>query len=107
MTPLTEAQQAVAVAMTEKELLALVRDAARTFGYRMYHTLRSKGSEAGFPDLILLRDGVGWAIELKREGKEPTPAQHDWLYDFTAAGFRTAVWRPTDWLSGRILEELR
>ena len=106
MTPLTEAQAVLARAMTEKQLLAHVRAAAHTFGYRTYHTLRSTGSEPGFCDLILLRGRVGLAVELKREGKDTTPAQDGWLHAFANAGFRTAIWRPRDWLNGRILEEL-
>ena len=114
---LTEAQTVLAHTMTEKQLLAHVRDAARTFGWRVHHCrpgLHRKGQwstpiqgDPGFCDLVLLRGEIGLAVELKREGKEPTPAQEGWLQAFRVAGFETHVILPRDWLSGAVERILR
>jgi hypothetical protein len=60
-----------------------------------YHTLRSKGSQSGFPDRVLIRDRL-IVVELKREQGKPTPAQKEWLDGFAAVGVETYLWRPGD-----------
>ena len=61
----------------------------------------------GFCDLILLRNGQGLAIELKREKKLLEPEQIAWLHAFDLVqGFEAYTWRPSDWLSGRIEKAL-
>lgn len=44
------------------------------------------GVRAGVSDLILLRDGRMFALELKAEGGRPTEAQMQFVSDFNAAG---------------------
>ncbi len=69
---------------------------APMLGWRLcYHTLRSKGSQSGFPDRVLVRERVIFA-ELKREKGVPTPAQIDWLNGLAAAGAEVYLWRPSD-----------
>lgn len=92
--------------MTEADLEAAVEQLARLRGWLVYHTRRSTGSVAGFPDLILLRGERILAVELKRDGKQPTPAQMAWLTAFDAAHAETHVWRPKDWRSGAIDDRL-
>lgn len=58
---------------------------ARIMGFRCYHTLRSKGSEPGFPDWTLARERILF-IELKREAGEVSAAQKEWLAALHAAG---------------------
>ena len=41
--------------ISEKEFLAQVRQLARMFGWKTYHTHNSAFSEGGFPDLVLVR----------------------------------------------------
>jgi hypothetical protein len=68
--------------------------------------------EAGFPDLILLRDAELLVIELKTDRGRVAPEQREWLEAWSAfagavAGARgasaatpvvdVAVWRPDDW----------
>lgn len=93
--------------MTEKALQEAVIEAAGYLGYRVYHTHDSRRSEPGFPDLIALRerDGRRFAIELKTERGEVSPAQADWLTAFSRCGIPAFVVRPKDldWL----LETLR
>jgi hypothetical protein len=60
-----------------------------------YHTLRSKGSQTGFPDRVLVRDRVIFA-ELKREKTKPTPSQVEWLDGLAKANAEVYVWRPSD-----------
>ena len=60
-----------------------------------YHTLRSKGSQSGFPDRVLVRERVIFA-ELKREKTGPTPNQIEWLDGLAIAGAEVYVWRPRD-----------
>jgi hypothetical protein len=85
--------------MTEKELTSLVVGSkthpgvARQVGWACYHTLRSKGSEPGFPDWTLARDRVLF-IELKTEQGKVSDAQHFWLGKLHGAGGEVYVVRP-------------
>lgn len=71
---------------------------------RSYHTLRSKGSQPGFPDRVIVRDRCIFA-ELKRDltgkasvdrARQPTDRQREWLDDLSAAGMEVYLWRPAD-----------
>ena len=106
MGDLTPAQVKIAKAMREKSLEEAVRDACKSLNLLRYHTLRPKGSPAGFPDDVIVGTRVLYR-ELKREGEKPSPAQVEWIDRLAAAGQDVAVWRPTDLLSGRILDELQ
>lgn len=80
--------------ITEKQLLDFVRSAARQLGWRMYHTLNSIGSHAGFPDLVLVRKGrVVWA-ELKAPRGRLSDFQSAWLDDLRETTDAVYVWRP-------------
>ena len=48
---------------------------------------------AGFPDLVLARNGVALFAELKRELGTVSEAQSSWLEQLPHA----YVWRPSDW----------
>jgi hypothetical protein len=63
---------------------------------RHYHTRNSKGSDSGFPDLVLLRPPRLVVAELKTETGRVTVAQWAWLDDFAACGAESYVWRPSD-----------
>ena len=110
---MTPAESLVASAMTERRLQTLVIDLARTLGYEPpYHTRDSRGSEPGFPDLVLLRlpkagrPGRVLYAELKAQRGTVSAAQQSWLDRLRACGQETYCWRPSDWLSGRIQEAL-
>jgi hypothetical protein len=84
-----------------------------------YHTLRSEGSNGGFPDwaigstvtkMLIIREG-------KKVGQHPRPDQEAWLA-LWAANLRTigsgpgavpavAVWTPQEWYDGTIQRELQ
>lgn len=92
--------------LTEKHFLQQVIDLAHILGYRAYHTWSSIHSEAGFPDLVLVRpgpepgDGRGRLIfaELKTDSGEVMPAQQVWLDDLgSCAGAEVYLWRPAHW----------
>jgi hypothetical protein len=72
------------------------RGLAPMLGWRLcYHTLRSKGSQSGFPDRVLVRERVIFA-ELKREKGKPTDSQIEWLDQLAFAGAEVYLWRPSD-----------
>jgi hypothetical protein len=68
--------------MTERELQALVVEAARQFGWMAYHTFDSRRSQPGFPDLVLIRGDRLIAAELKVGTALPTEDQKAWLAAF-------------------------
>ncbi len=77
--------------LTEKEFTTLVVGTrtkpglARGLNFRCYHTLRSKGSEPGFPDWTLVRERVVF-LELKTAKGTVSDAQSAWLTDIHRAG---------------------
>ena len=85
--------------LTEKEVTAIVVGSrsrpgiARLMGWRCYHTLRSKGSEPGYPDWTLVRERIVF-LELKTEAGKVSPAQADWIVALEAAGGEIYVVRP-------------
>lgn len=97
---------AVAERMSERELEDQVRDACKKFRLLRYHTYRATKSPAGFPDEVIVGSNGTLFRELKRQSEKPTVAQQEWLDGLAAAGQDAAVWRPADWMSGRIIREL-
>lgn len=85
--------------LSEKEFTSIVigtpknPGVARTFGFRVYHTLRSKGSQPGFPDWTLARDRVVF-LELKTETGKVSDAQAEWMAALNDANTEAYVVRP-------------
>jgi hypothetical protein len=85
----TEARRALLHrAMTEDELQSAIIKAARLRGWMVAHFRPAKTEkgwrtpvqgDAGFPDLVLARNGRVYFLELKRLGKTATPAQAAWI----------------------------
>ena len=93
----------VAKTMTEKELSQNVVDAARSFGWMVYRTWRSIHSEAGYPDLTMVKPPRVLFAELKRQGQRATMAQIEWLESLGACPqVETYTWYPMNWLDGTI-----
>jgi hypothetical protein len=87
----------VSVAITERDLTAYVRDVAKAFGWRRYHTWLSKHSPAGFPDEVLLRPPRLVFAELKSERGKLSAEQEAWLADLRKLpGVEVYQWRPED-----------
>jgi hypothetical protein len=83
--------------ITEKDVERHVKDAARHFGWARYHTHRSDFSPAGWPDEVLVRPPRMVIAELKGRGKDPSPAQAEWLALLRLIpGIEVYVWRPDD-----------
>jgi hypothetical protein len=103
---LTAAQITLAKAMPEAVLEENIRRACLQLRLMYYHTHRSQHSPAGFPDDVIMGSLGMIYRENKREGHDPTPKQQKWLDGLAAHGHDVGVWRPSDWLSGRIMAEL-
>lgn len=96
--------------MTERNLQSAVIKLAGFHGYEVrYHTKDSRGSQAGFPDLVLASSKRGRLLfrELKTDTGRMRPEQVATLEVLKACGQDAAVWRPADLLSGLIMAELK
>lgn len=60
-------------------MLTAAREAAAWGGWACYHTHDSRGSEPGFPDLILVREGRMIAAELKGDKGRVSEEQTAWI----------------------------
>lgn len=108
-------------ATSEAELQVAVIDLARLRGWLVHHTRPARLSQggwrtpiqghAGFPDLVMVRDGRVIFAELKRQSGRVAADQQVWLNELlTAAGaghlvrptVEVYLWRPSDWMSGEI-----
>ena len=85
--------------MPEGDLLERIRQLARLQGFRTYHTLRSRGSEPGFPDLLIARADVPvvYAWELKTQRGRATAEQFAWLQVLQGRRIESAIVRPSEW----------
>ena len=95
----------------EMAFLTCVTKMAMLSGWLVYHTHDSRRSQAGFPDLCLVKNGQIVFAELKMESKKPTPVQKEWLVALNATPARVYVWHPSDMpliedvIAGRFDEE--
>ena len=64
---------------SESDFQTWLVDLARVTGWKAYHTLHSKGSDAGFPDWVLAKPGCLIFLELKTEKGVLTLEQADWM----------------------------
>lgn len=108
----------VAATMLEAVLEERVRTLAKVYGWRRYHTLRPKGSPAGFPDDVLVRRNRLIFAELKTAKGKTTGDQDGWLADLRAVELAASyapgpnpievyLWRPADLIAGAIEAVLR
>jgi hypothetical protein len=87
----------VAHSLTENQLQQQVLDLASLCGWRHFHVLNSRGSDPGWPDLVLLRPPHLLVVELKRETGRLSVAQSDWLRLLEMCGVDVRIWRPSSW----------
>jgi len=80
----------------EDSWLTWVRDACHRHRWRTYHTLRSTGSEAGFPDLVAVRPPRLLFVELKTDSprSQLSSAQREWADDLEAVADEVALYHP-------------
>lgn len=83
--------------VTERDFMQQIIDLAKLRGWLVYHTHDSRRSEAGFPDLVMVRGGNVLAIEVKSEKGKLTADQEEWLDALDLAIARATCWRPSDW----------
>ena len=90
----------------EAEFACQVIALAKLHGWRVMHQRPARTlhgwrtavqGDAGFPDVVLLRDGVLIVAELKADDGRLTPEQAAWLDAFRLAGIGGGVWRPRNW----------
>jgi len=93
--------------MTEAQLQAAIVAMARHLGWRIYHTRNSIGSDAGWPDLALVRGSRLVLAELKTAKGRLSPFQERWLEALEATPAEVFVWRPADWTDGTVERVLR
>ena len=82
---------------TEKQFMSQVIRAAKVLGWAHYHTHNSQKSEAGFPDLVLVKRPRVLFVELKAERTKLTSAQRAWIDELRACGQEAYIWRPQHW----------
>ena len=82
--------------ITERVWQSQLTGLAKTLHWRVYHTFLSRWSDAGFPDLVLIRERVIYC-ECKRESGKLSPPQVEWREALLAAGAEWYCWRPSDW----------
>lgn len=92
--------------MREAQLEENVRQACKALGLLRYHTYRSTRSAPGFPDDVIVGKWVMYR-EIKTEKGKLTKAQAEWFARLAEVGADVALWRPSAWLSGQIMAELR
>lgn len=109
--------------MTETQLQSAVIELAQWLGWRVAHFRAAKtaqgwrtaveGNGAGFPDLVLVRNGHVIFAELKAAKGRHSPEQREWLDALLAVSVgshRVWVfddWRPAQWIDGTIEDALR
>lgn len=90
--------------MLEKDFQQWIVDLAKWHGWLVHHTRTVRiagggwttpGIDAGFPDLVLARDGDLIFAELKTNNNRTTVSQDRWLATLGTAA-EVVVWRPKD-----------
>jgi VRR-NUC domain len=84
------------LAISERDFQSQVLDLATLHGWRHFHALNMRGSDAGWPDLVLCRPPELLVVELKSETGRLGEIQREWLDALRACGVETALWRPGD-----------
>jgi hypothetical protein len=102
------ARRRLAYAMSEDELQENIRELCDLLGLAVQHIHDSRRCWlSGWPDITIIGPAGLLFRELKSETGKPTPEQTAVGYKIKAAGASWKLWRPSDWLAGRIEAELR
>jgi lipopolysaccharide export system protein LptC len=81
--------------VTEAQFQRQVTDLAELLGWRWAHNADSRRTQAGQPDLTLIRDRVVY-VELKTDTGRVRPEQESFMAALRAAGAEVYVIRPRD-----------
>ena len=106
----------IALAMSEDELLSKITlgpkrepGICEQLGLGWIHHRRSQMTNPGWPDLVIKapagRTGILFR-ELKKQRGKVTADQEEWLTALILDGMDACVWRPEDYLTGRIARKL-
>ena len=83
--------------ITEAQFLHYVTDVANLGKWFIYHTYDSRRSQAGFPDLVMTKNGRIIFAELKSQKGRVRPEQQMWVDELEKhPGIEVYVWRPSD-----------
>lgn len=102
--------------MKESELVAVILELGMRLGFMACHfrpALTNKGwrtavqGDVGFPDIVLAKYGRVIVAECKSKVGRVTKEQEAWLLRLVSVANEAYVWRPEDWLSGKIEKVLR
>lgn len=102
---MTTRNAGAAAAIPEADLQAEVTRLCADLGLYHFHPRHSACSEPGWPDSVIVGRKVIYR-ELKSEIGRLTPEQAELGQQLKRAGQNWRVWRPSDWLSGQIRNEL-
>ena len=84
--------------MTEAQFQEAVVQLAQLTGWLVYHTFDSRRSQAGYPDLTLVKGRRLVFAELKSQAGRVSAEQQQWLGALREANPASVfVWRPQDW----------
>jgi len=83
--------------MTEETFQASVIQVAKDTGWMLFHDYDSRRSAAGFPDLVMTRDGRTIFAELKSQKGRIRTEQKQWMAELEKTqGVEVYLWRPSD-----------
>ena len=92
------AVDALSGVVTEAQWQNTVVEAAKLFGWWVFHDHDSRRNQAGFPDLVLIRPPRVMFLELKRETGKVSKAQKGVLDMLDECpGVEADVARPSNW----------
>lgn len=92
------ARAVVEAAQKEAEFQAQIVGLAETWHWRVYHTRDSRGSQPGFPDLVLVRGPTALFLEVKSAKGVESPDQQAWIAALKQVRFVHADFvYPKDW----------
>lgn len=91
--------------MTEAELQKAVEEICDRMDLLWFHDNDSRRNKPGFPDLVIVGRKVLF-VELKSDDGHIKPAQLEWCVKLQEADAMYRLWRPRDFYSGRIQNEL-
>ena len=97
-------QQKMLRQVKESDWQKTVERIARFNGWMVYHAPDNKPDSrgrvqnitAGFPDLVLVKNGTLIFAELKSETGKTSVEQNNWLTAISACKVLTFVWRPSN-----------
>lgn len=84
------------MALSEKAWQEQVVELATLYRWAHFHPFDMRRSDAGWPDLVLVRPPELVFVELKTDKGRLRPGQRTWLALLEACGAEVHVWRPRD-----------